>query len=249
MDVNSRLAVCLFLFASSAFAQTPAGEVLYAVNAVPILGLTSADFGRLFDDGPRWIRRGEVTVPARAELPRKPEPFAIEIPVIAPAPFVRTFNRLLARGKSARYDALIRTNAESQGLDPRLVKSVIAAESEFYPRAKSPAGALGLMQIMPQTAGSVGVDRKELFDPAANIRAGTAYLAYLFARAWRRYHLKGVEYAQVPAWLLQRIVAAYNAGPRFLARRRLYSQTREYVKRVLLFYRSAVTELKIPPKA
>jgi soluble lytic murein transglycosylase-like protein len=250
--VLSRLAASLCLFAPVAFAQAPAREALYAVNAVPILGLTNADFGRFFDEGPRWVRRSDVVVPGRVELPRAPQPpkrfpFTLEIPEIPPAPFVRTFDRLLARGRSARYDALIRDSSARNGLDPRLVKSVIAAESEFAPRAKSPAGALGLMQVMPRTAGSVGVEGRSIFDPAANIRAGTAYLAYLFERAWQRYHLKGVAYSRAPAWLVQRIVAAYNAGPRFLATRRLYSQTRDYVRRVLLFYRSAVTELA--PKA
>jgi len=241
--VLARIAASLSLFAPSAHAQTPAREALYAVNAVPILGLTSADFGRLFDDGPRWVRRAEAV---HVELPRAREhiPFALEIPEIPPAPFVRTFNRLLARGQTARYDNLIRSNAAQNGLDPRLVKSVIAAESEFSPRAKSPAGAVGLMQVMPQTAEAVGAERRELFDPAANVRAGTRYLAYLFARAGQRYHLKGLDCARAPAWLVQRIVAAYNAGPRFLAKRRLYSQTREYVRRVLLFYRSTVTELR-----
>ena len=249
LSAISSLAVCLIVLLSSARAQTPAREALYAINAVPILGLTSADFGRFFDEGPRWVRRTDVNLPSRVELPRAPEPskrapFAIEIPEIPPAPFVRTFNRLLVRHETNHYDDLIRANAEKKGLDPRLVKSVIAAESEFTPRAKSPAGALGLMQVMPLTAGSVGENGKAMFDPAANIRAGTAYLAYLFERAWKRYHLRGVAFAQAPSWLLQRVVAAYNAGPRFLARRRLYSQTREYVRRVLLFYRSSVTELK-----
>ena len=246
---NSCFAVCLLVLSTSARAQTPAREALYALNGVPLLGLTSADFGRIFDEGPRWATRTDVTLPSRVVFPRAPEPhkrppFAIEIPVIPPAPFVTTFNRLLVRHETNHYDDLIRSNAKKKGLDPRLVKSVIAAESEFTARAKSPAGALGLMQVMPDTAGSVGVSRKALFDPEANIRAGTAYLAYLFQRAWKRYHLKGVAYSRAPAWLLQRIVAAYNAGPRFLARRRLYSQTRDYVRRVLLFYRSAVTELR-----
>jgi hypothetical protein len=246
---NSCLAVCLFVFILSARAQTPAAEALYALNGISVLGLTSADFGRFFDAGARGPARALATFPPRVEraaapVPPKKPPFAIEIPVIPPAPFVTTFNRLLVRHETNHYDDLIRSNAKKKGLDPRLVKSVIAAESEFTARAKSPAGALGLMQVMPDTAGSVGVSRKALFDPEANIRAGTAYLAYLFQRAWKRYHLKGVAYSRAPAWLLQRIVAAYNAGPRFLARRRLYSQTRDYVRRVLLFYRSAVTELR-----
>jgi soluble lytic murein transglycosylase-like protein len=209
-------AVCLMILSSSAHAQAPAREALYALNAIPMLGLTSADFGRFFDEGPRWVRR-----------PDAPEPV-----------------QLMSKRRTNGYDALISSYAVKDELDPRLVKAVIAAESEFTPRAKSPAGALGLMQVMPETAGSVGVNGKALLDPEANIRAGTAYLAYLFERAWKRYHLQGVAFSQAPAWLLQRVVAAYNAGPRFLGRRHLYRATREYVKRVLTFYKSALTELR-----
>jgi soluble lytic murein transglycosylase-like protein len=236
-------ALAFVLLPGSAFAQSPAREALYALNGASIFALQTADYSRFFDQGPRWVGRSDVPMPARVELPRAAVPFVVDIPAAPPAAFARAFNRLLARAETDRYDALIRARAVERGLDPRLVKSVIAAESEFSPRAQSPAGALGLMQVMPETAGSVGVERRRLFDPAANIRAGTAYLAYLFARAWQRYHLKGVEYGRAPAWLVQRVVAAYNAGPRFLVRRPLYRQTREYVKRVLLFYRSAVTAL------
>ena len=148
----------------------------------------------------------------------------------------------MSKHETNGYDELIRSHAERLGLDPRLVKSVIAAESEFTARAKSPAGALGLMQVMPATAGDMGIFAKTLFEPEANIRAGTQYLAYLFDRAWKRYHLKGVAYRNAPSWLIQRVIAAYNAGPRFLKHRRLYRQTSEYVRKVLLFYRSRVTE-------
>jgi soluble lytic murein transglycosylase-like protein len=100
------------------------------------------------------------------------------------------------------------------------------------------------MQVMPATSEEMGVSGKALYEPEANIRAGTLYLVHLFERAWRRYHLKGVAYTDAPPWLVQRIIAAYNAGPRFLARRRLYRQTRDYVKKVLLFYRSKVSEVR-----
>lgn len=240
----SRLAAGLCLLTPSALAQAPVREALYALNGPSILAINAADYARFFDGGPRWVGRADVPLPSRVEPPRRSdEPFVVEIPAVPPAPFARTFSRLLARGETSRYDDLIRADAAERGLDPRLVKAVIAAESEFSTRARSPKGALGLMQVMPATAGSVGVESGRLFDPAANIRAGTAYLASLFERAWRRYHLKGVDYGRAPAWLIQRIVAAYNAGPRFLARRHLYRQTREYVQRVLLFYRSEVAAL------
>jgi soluble lytic murein transglycosylase-like protein len=163
---------------------------------------------------------------------------------VPPVPFARTFDRLVSRPETGGYDRLISSYAERLGLDPRLVKSVIAAESEFTARAKSPAGALGLMQVMPATSEDMGISGKALYEPEANIRAGTAYMAHLFERAWKKYHLKGVSYRDAPAWLIQRIVAAYNAGPKFLAHRRLYAQTRDYVKKVLLFYRSKVSELR-----
>lgn len=152
--------------------------------------------------------------------------------------------RLLAKPGKDRYDPFIRAEAERKGLDPRLVKSVIAAESEFTVRARSRAGARGLMQVMPATADSVGVSGRLLYDPIANIRAGTRYLAWLFARAWERYHLKGVPFAKAPAWLVARVIAAYNAGPRWVRRRAVFRQTREYVRKVLAFYRSAVSELR-----
>ena len=219
------------------------------MGAVQYPGMNGVDLGRFFDATPARAWRMDENAPPhaaprRAPAPAKAAPFVIEIPAVPPAPFVHAFNRLRGRRETSGYDGLIRSYALKKGLDPRLVKSVIAAESEFTARAKSPAGALGLMQVMPQTAGSVGVSGKALFNPEANIRAGTAYLAYLFARAWKRYHLEGVAYARAPAWLIQRIIAAYNAGPRFLARRRLYAQTRDYVRKVLLFYRSAVADLK-----
>jgi soluble lytic murein transglycosylase len=150
----------------------------------------------------------------------------------------------MVRPETNGYDATIQRHADALGLDPRLVKSVIAAESEFTARAKSPAGALGLMQVMPATSEEMGVSGRALYEPEANIRAGTLYMVHLFERAWRKYHLRGVSYKDAPPWLIQRIVAAYNAGPRFLARRRLYAQTRDYVRKVLLFYRSKVSELR-----
>jgi soluble lytic murein transglycosylase-like protein len=216
-----------------------------AVFVIPTSALTSPTQSLRAIDAQRAHALSDTELMAifDGRVRSKESPFVVEIPAVVPAPYEREFARLRGRPQTNGYDDLIRAYAGQKELDPRLIKSVIAAESEFTTRAKSPAGALGLMQVMPETAGSVGVPRRSLFNPEANIRAGTAYLAYLFERAWKRYHLKGVAYTQAPGWLIQRIVAAYNAGPRFLARRRLYRQTRDYVRKVLLFYRSSVTEL------
>ncbi|MEK7234854.1 MAG: lytic transglycosylase domain-containing protein [Elusimicrobiota bacterium] len=256
MQPSAYLAAALvFAVPTSALTNTPP-ETLYALNAVQAIGLNGVEFTRYFDasghhaflNAPGTSGKPELTNSRTRPLPKKtpsPVPFMLEIPPIPPLPFERTFYRLLGRRETTGYDELIRSYSQRLGLDPRLIKSVIAAESEFSARAKSPAGALGLMQVMPATSEDMGVSGKALYEPEANIRAGTAYMVYLFERAWKKYHLQGVLYKNAPNWLVQRIVAAYNAGPRFLANRRLYTQTRAYVRKVLLFYRSKVSELRV----
>ncbi len=227
-------------------------ESLIALGQVAFLPSSGWEFGRYFDAAAS--RAGLAMAAPRAPAPRlaprpeerleKPFPFVLDIPAVPPMPFERAFRRVVLKKESEGYDGLIGKYASEAGLDPRLVKSIVAAESEFTARAVSPAGALGLMQVMPATAEYMGVPRTALFDPEENVRAGTRYLSYLFARAWKRYHLEGVPYAKAPAWLIQRVIAAYNAGPRFLRHRPLYAQTRDYVRKVLLFYRSKVADLR-----
>ncbi|MDD5302496.1 MAG: lytic transglycosylase domain-containing protein [Elusimicrobia bacterium] len=254
MHASAYLAAALVFAVPTRALTSPPPETLLALNSVQAFGLAGAEFGRFFDAGghhaylnaPEVSGKPEIVDSRPKPLPKRtpsPVPFVLEIPAVSPLPFERTFHRLIAQPETNGYDALIRSYSDRFGLDSRLVKSVIAAESEFTARAKSPAGALGLMQVMPATSESMGVPRKALYEPEANIRAGTAYMAYLFERAWRKYHLRGVAFRDAPSWLVQRIVAAYNAGPRFLAHRRLYAQTRDYVRKVLMFYRSKVTEL------
>ncbi len=150
--------------------------------------------------------------------------------------------------KAARYDGLILKNAQDHRLNPRLVKSIIAAESGFYYGAVSPKGARGLMQVMPSTAEGLGVPRAKLHDPDSNLRAGTAYLDVLCGRARIIYALKAKGCSDAPLWVQQRIVAAYNAGPRMFHRRprRWPLATRHYVRDVFAYYRSPATMLRAP---
>lgn len=255
MQASAYLAAVLVFAVPTSALTNPPPETLLALHSVQAFGLSGTEFARYFDASGRHAflniphTTGKpVLVRSRPKpLPKKaaPAPFKLEIPAVPPPAFERTFDRLAARPRTNGYDGLIAKYARGSGLDPRLIKAVIAAESEFTAKAKSPAGALGLMQVMPATSEEMGISGKALYEPEANIRAGTLYLVHLFERAWRRYHLKGVAYTDAPPWLVQRIVAAYNAGPRFLARRRLYRQTREYVKKVILFYRSKVSEMKV----
>lgn len=171
-------------------------------------------------------------------------------------PFKRLFNRLMKEtGKTDRYDDYLLAEARKRGLDPRLLKAIMAAESEFNPKALSPKGAVGLMQILPATAESVGVPRALIRDPWQNIKAGAAYIAHLYSIIAKRHNMKGVRMADAPVWLVQRVIASYHAGPRFLARASWFKSTRLYVRKVLLFYQSRVTDVRressasLPPEA
>ena len=146
--------------------------------------------------------------------------------------------------RTVRYDALVIKYAEKYNLDPRLIKSVIATESSFRSRVRSSKGATGLMQLMPLTAEEMGVPRRMLTNPEHNIRAGAAYLAHLFKRIFKTYGYGDSDYRNAPKWMIGRVLAAYNAGPRFLYKKRWYRVTRRYVSKVLKFYGSRMTEIK-----
>lgn len=120
------------------------------------------------------------------------------------------------------YDGLIRLTAAEHRVSPALVKAVIAAESSFNQLAVSNKGAQGLMQLMPETAAELGV--MDAFSADQNVDGGARYLREMLDR-----------YGD-----LSRAVAAYNAGPTAVDHYRgipPYPETRDYVKRVLTYYR------------
>jgi soluble lytic murein transglycosylase-like protein len=117
-----------------------------------------------------------------------------------------------------RYANFIRSSAQKHGVDERLVADVIAAESNFDPKAVSRKRALGLMQLLPETAAHYLV--VNVFDPAQNIEAGTHYLKDLLAR------YRGNT---------QLALAAYNAGPEMVDRYGgvpPFPETQNYVKSI-----------------
>lgn len=196
-------------------------------------------------------RPARVTLRPAAAAAQGPKPgLLIPIPTSTRA-YRKVFQRLLGDpGRTDRYDSIILRHAQRLGLDPRLLKAIIAAESEFSRKALSKSGARGLMQLMGPTARAMGVAPSELSDPERNIQAGAAYLKHLFARAWKRFRLEPrLPFSRAPLWLTQRVVAAYNAGPRFLTRRGLWRETREYLRKVLLFLKSPLTQLRREPLA
>jgi len=124
-------------------------------------------------------------------------------------------------GAAGDFDRLIAHTAAHNGLPPALVKAVIATESNFNATAVSAKGALGLMQLMPETADMLGVDP---FRVDENVDGGTRYLRHL----WDRFGD------------LTDALAAYNAGPESVDRYGgipPYPETQQYVRRVLAYYR------------
>ena len=105
-------------------------------------------------------------------------PSAMPHPAASAAPVAPFFTTVAAR----RWTPLINRMAQREGLDPALAHAVIAAESAYRPTARSPKGAVGLMQLMPATAERFGVPRAQRHDPEANLRAGLRYLKWLIAR-------------------------------------------------------------------
>lgn len=216
----------------------------------------AASLNRVFDASA--ARAPALALPGSA-LPLPPPPAGaatlaapdrqrvIRLRVAAPPPPYQGTLRQLSRRPEAtsRYDGMILRWAWFYGLDARLLKAVIAAESEFRRRAVSPRGALGLMQLMPETAEEMGVPRASLFDAESNIRAGAAYLAHLFARSARLFKPMTPYGVQAPLWVVRRVLAAYNAGPRMLRRSRCSAGIRAYVSKVLFFYGSDMTALSL----
>ncbi len=119
----------------------------------------------------------------------------------------------------SEFEEIISEAATRYGLDPDLIRAIIQIESGWIPDARSSKGAIGLMQLMPETSSNLAVSNP--LDPRANIRGGTKYLSRLLER------FRGN---------LVLALAAYNAGPEKVERYKgipPYPETRRYVRSVL----------------
>jgi soluble lytic murein transglycosylase-like protein len=162
----------------------------------------------------------ESSVVARIEPDEVPYPEPQYEPAVAPE--ITSNGETASRVSRApranpRYDPIIARVAARHGVDATLVRAVIQVESAYQRWARSPKGAMGLMQLMPATARQYAV--ADPYDPESNIEAGTRHLKALLAR--------------LPLTLA---LAAYNAGEAAVERFGAmppYPETRQYVARVL----------------
>ena len=167
------------------------------------------------------LKGGSAEVPAAEIVAIEPEEIFTSPPPATPV--------------SSPYGDLIHAAAMHYGVDADLVTSVIAAESNFDPKAISRKNARGLMQLLPETATRLGV--RDIFDPKENIEAGTRYLSQLLKRYDNNLALA---------------LAAYNAGPdrvQQYGRVPPYRETISYVRRIQLEYsrrKSAQAATKSP---
>jgi len=145
----------------------------------------------------------------------------------------RAYNPALSEVEAALIASAILGYGHHYNLDPRLIVSVIAIESGFAPRARSPKGAMGLGQLMPATAAALGVDAD---DPVQNVYGTVRVLrGHLDRYGWTNLHLA---------------LAAYNAGKGAVARYGgvpPYAETRWYVYNVMTLYRRLLARYPASP--
>lgn len=164
---------------------------------------------------------------APKKVPDSPVPTAAPAAVAAPARAPLPSPPGGGRPSRDQVRAMIDEVAKQYGVERELVRAVVAAESNFNPHAVSRVGAVGLMQVMPATAGDYGVtSTAALFDPKTNLRTGTRHLKRLLDK------YKG-DYG--------RVIMAYNAGEGVVDRTNskvTYQETLDYTEAVISHYRS-----------
>jgi soluble lytic murein transglycosylase-like protein len=206
----------LFLFVLLALSRTAFAEILVLENGktmkVKSYSVEGARLQAVISD------RSDMMIPldwVKEIRPTPPEPVAEN----------EALNTMAAANFA--YSDIVLSMARKHQVDWRLIEAVLATESNYNPKAISPKGARGLMQLMPETAKLYRV--KDLYDPRENIEAGVRHLKMLM----ERYEGK-----------LEYVLAAYNSGEKAVDQYRgipPYQETRSYVKKVLQRYQRSLS--------
>lgn len=206
----------------------PAGQASEVCQTAVLRNGFSIQYVQRKVEGPAtrlWLSAGSgasyLVIPSeqieRFEESQSPLPLEPAVPASAPEAAAKELPPAKVLVKNLIADAAARHR-----IDPDFVASVVKAESGFNPTAVSPKGAQGLMQLMPRTAASLGVEN--VLDPAANMEGGTRYLRQLLDQ----YDGDAVK-----------ALAAYNAGPQRVEQYGgvpPYRETRAYVARIVEDY-------------
>ena len=216
-----RKAIQLGLLWALAVTQLPAAEMANLRNGFSIRHESRESRGdttRLYVGGDGYVDVATADIESFAEAPSEPTSIVPEAPAAKDLPHI------------------ISSASASSQIDADFIASVIRAESGNNPRAVSRKGAQGLMQLMPQTASSLGV--KNSFDPGENVDGGVRYLRGLL-----------LQYSGDAA----KALAAYNAGPQRVQQYKgvpPYRETHAYVARVITDYnRKKTAEAKQQSRA
>lgn len=194
----------VFFCAACALAA-PCGAQIYASNPDPHGSLVLSNFS------------SEATPNV---VVRRSEPLSAQPGKEDDSGTARAWNPLATGGARAQIDQVVDAVASNVGVPAELLHAIIRAESNYEPTAVSPKGAIGLMQVMPETARRFGV--ADLHDIRSNVLAGASYLKWLIGYFDGR---------------LELALAGYNAGEQAVVKagRQIpaYPETRAYVRRVL----------------
>lgn len=199
-------------------APAPAAAELVTLRGGRVLSVKAVQFEG--DEAIIVLRTGgQMRAPRAYVVSVAPDEVPYPEPEVAPAPSGDPAEPVVP---SSRDDlvALIDERAAHHGVDARLARAVVMVESNYQPDARSPKGAMGLMQLMPATARQYALD--DPFDPRQNLDAGLRHLRGLLDR-----YGKGRE---------SLALAAYNAGEGAVSRHGgipPYRETQDYVRRVL----------------
>jgi hypothetical protein len=204
----------LYAFGQGVPESRPFAAALFALAA----SLGHAEASQMLDS----IELTSIELPPCVRGDQLPEKAPVIIPpTITANPLIDAYLLALPEGK--RWLIPLTTSLSAwYALDPKLVLSVIAAESNFNTKAESPKAAMGLMQLIPDTAERFNV--RNAFDATQNLRGGMRYLRWLLS-----YYRGNISYA----------LAAYNAGEGRVDRYQgvpPFPETRAYVKRVIGLY-------------